>query len=64
MLKTFNISERYFTYTELEKFKQRFGYSVSEITYSSTIEIDFSLKEEKEFLFRKGYPMILARFFM
>ncbi|MFV0183977.1 hypothetical protein ACTS9U_07150 [Empedobacter falsenii] len=64
MLKTFYISERFFTIDELEKFKQKFGYAVSEISYSSSIEIDFRKNDEKEFLFKKGYPMILARFFM
>lgn len=64
MLAKFFISERFFTKEELEVFEKRHGYKVSEISYSSIKgEIDFSNSEEKEFLLREGFPMILARFF-
>lgn len=61
--KTF-ISNRFFTAEELELFKSKFGYCITEISYFSTIgEIDFSNQDEKDFLFANGYPKISARFF-
>lgn len=64
MLKIFYISKSFFTVQEMDNFKDKFGYSISEISYSSSVEIDFSKKEEKEFLFHKGYPIISARFYI
>ena len=64
MLETFYISETYFTLEEIKNFKEKFGYDIKEIDYTSaTGEIDFTKKDEKEFLLSKGYPKILARFF-
>jgi hypothetical protein len=58
------ISERFFTKEELDSFVETHGYSITDISYSSTEgEIDFSSKEEKEYLLREGHPRILARFF-
>lgn len=58
------ISERFFTSEELKEFEQRHGYKVTEISYSSVNgEVDFSNPEEKAFLMKEGFPMILARFF-
>lgn len=64
MIEKIFISERFFTSEELKEFEQRHGYKVTEISYSSVNgEVDFSIPEEKEFLMREGFPMILARFF-
>lgn len=64
MIEKIFISERFFTSEELKEFEQKHGYKVTEISYSSVNgEIDFSISEEKEFLMREGFPMILARFF-
>ena len=57
------ISEKYFTPDEIKSFKERHNYDIKEIKYTSSSEIDFSNKEEKDFLLQKGYPKILARFF-
>jgi hypothetical protein len=62
-MKTFYISEKHFTHTEIETFKAQHNYNIKDIEYVSLIEIDFSQKEEKDFLLKKGYPKILARFF-
>ena len=56
-------SARFFTQEEFQEFKKRHGYEVTEISYACNKEIDFSQPEEKEFLMREGFPMILARFF-
>lgn len=59
----FYISERFFTPQERKEFKEKHGYEVTEIYYMSAIgEIDFSDKEEKDFLMKYGTPKILARF--
>lgn len=64
MIKKFYISQRFFTDTELKYFRDKHGYNVTTIYYVSSFgEIDFSEKAEKEFLFKKGYPKISARFF-
>lgn len=64
MLESFYISERFFTKDEISAFKEKHGFDLKEIEYSSTTgEIDFSVKEEKDFLLENGYPKILARFF-
>ena len=64
IVKTYFISKRFFTDEELSTFKEKFGYELTEIDYSSSEgEIDFSDESEKKFLLEKGYPMILARFF-
>ena len=63
MMKTYYISDRFFTEEELNTFNEKFGNEITEISYSSVSEIDFSLMEEKTFLLENGYPMILARFF-
>lgn len=58
------ISERFFTPEEIKVFKEKHGYNIKEIYYSSFEgEIDFSDKDEKEFLMENGFPRILARFF-
>ncbi len=57
------ISKRFFTNEELKKFKEKHGYDVTEISYASSKEIDFSVPDEKEFLMNNGFPKILARFF-
>ena len=58
------ISERFFTFEEIKMFKLKFGYDIKEIDYMSLNgEIDFSTKDEKEFLLKNGFPKILARFF-
>jgi len=58
------ISNRFFSSKELESFKSKFGYCITEISYTSTNgEIDFSNQGEKEFLLTNGYPKISARFF-
>ena len=44
------ISARFFTQEELQEFKKRHGYEVTEISYACNKEIDFSQPEEKEFL--------------
>nr|DAK36971.1 MAG TPA: Enterococcin [Caudoviricetes sp.] len=56
------ISARFFTQEELQEFKNRHGYEVTEISYACKEEIDFSQPEEKEFLMKYGTPRILARF--
>ncbi len=63
MIKTYFISERFFTNDEIKSFKNLFRFDLKDIEYSSQIEIDFNNLEEKEFLLQKGYPKILARFF-
>lgn len=63
MLKTYYISSRFFSEKELQNFKDKYGNELTEISYSSTSEIDFSNSSEKKFLLENGYPMILARFF-
>ena len=63
-IESYYISEKYFTESEIKSFKEKYNYDLKEIEYSSTVgEIDFSQKDEKEFLLQKGYPKILARFF-
>jgi hypothetical protein len=62
MIKTFYISERFFTEQELTSFREAHGYDIKEISYSSYQEEDFSLSDQKEFLFKFGTPKILARF--
>lgn len=63
-MEKYYISERFFTTDEIKTFKEKHNYHIKEIEYSSSIgEINFSEKEEKEFLLQKGYPKILARFF-
>lgn len=59
----FYISNRFFSELELLNFREKFGHNINEISYSSSKEIDFSNKDEKTFLFKNGYPKILARFF-
>ncbi len=62
---TYSISERFFTQSELDSFEKKHRLKVSEIKYCSDHgEIDFSDKEQKDFLLKKGYPKILARFFL
>ncbi|TDX84055.1 hypothetical protein [Epilithonimonas xixisoli] len=64
MLQTIFISQKYFTKEELSLFKEKFGYQINEISYSSSGgEVDFADENEKTFLLEKGYPKILARFF-
>jgi len=63
MLHHYRISKKYFTPEELEEFKRLFNYDITDIQYSAKCEIDFSKEDEKNFLFLKGYPRILARFF-
>jgi len=64
MLETYYISHRFFTENEIQYFKTKFGYFINEIDYTTSMgEIDFSKKDEKQFLFKNGYPKILARFF-
>ena len=49
MIEKIYISERFFTKEELDSFVETHGYSITDISYSSTEgEIDFSSKEEKE----------------
>ena len=62
-MKTFYISEKYFTPKEIEAFKAKHNYNLKEIEYTAHDEIDFSQKAEKDFLLDKGYPKISARFF-
>lgn len=60
---TYHISARFFTEEELALFEKIHNYKVTEISYvSSGREIDFSAKEEKDFLLKYGTPKILARF--
>lgn len=63
MRKKIKISERFFTKEELIRFEKKHGYKITKIGYVAYEEIDFSLKDEKDFLMDKGYPKILARFF-
>lgn len=63
MVEKIFISAKFFTREELQEFKKRHGYEVTEISYACKEEIDFSQPEEKEFLMREGFPKILARFF-
>ncbi len=63
MLKTYYISAIFFTEVELKEFSEKFGNELTEISYSSKSEINFSDLKEKAFLLENGYPMILARFF-
>lgn len=64
MIKTFFISERFFTKEELTSFRKEQGYDIKEISYSSVEgEIDFSIDDQKEFLLKEGFPKILSRFF-
>lgn len=63
MMKTYYISERFFTKEEITSFREMHGFDIKEISYSSVEgEIDMSDKSQKEFLFKYGTPMILARF--
>lgn len=63
MIKTFYISEHFFTKEEIYLFYKEHGYNIKEISYSSSEgEIDFSATEQKEFLLKEGFPKILARF--
>ena len=62
-MNTYSISTIFFTSAELKFFKDKFGYNVNDIFYSSDEEIDMSLSEEKDFLFKEGIPRILARFY-
>ena len=62
MLKTFYISERFFTKKEITSFRKEHGYDIKEISYSCENEMDFSNTEDKKFLFEYGVPKILARF--
>ncbi len=62
-LKTFYISENQFSKEEIKTFKKTFGYDLKKNEYSAFKEIDFSEINEKEFLLKKGYLKILARFF-
>ncbi len=60
---SYNISERFFSKEEIKLFEKVHGYKLTEIEYTSSHgEIDFSVKEEKEFLMKYGTPKILARF--
>lgn len=62
-METYYISKKFFTKEELTNFKDKFGYEIFEIDYTSSVgEIDFSESSEKEFLFKYGIPKILARF--
>ena len=64
IIEKFYISNQNFTSEEINSFYEKFGYHLKDIDYSSADgEIDFSAKDEKEFLLLKGYPKILARFF-
>lgn len=64
MLKTYFISERFFTKEEITSFKEKHGYDIKDISYSSIEgEIDFSEPHEKEFLLKEGFPKISDRFF-
>jgi len=63
MLKTFYISERFFTKEEITSFRKEHGYDIKEISYSCESEIDFSDEDGKQYLFKEGHPKILARFF-
>lgn len=64
MITTYYISERFFTKEELSSFREKNGYDIKEISYSSSEgEIDFSDTEQKEFLIKEGFPKISARFF-
>jgi hypothetical protein len=61
---TYYISESYFTPSEINSFKDKFGYEIKQIKYSSSNGIiDFSIEAEKSFLLKYGYPKISARFF-
>lgn len=62
MIKSYFISKKDFTEEELSQFIVNYGYKIEEIFYSSEIEIDFSNKDEKDFLLKNGVPKILARF--
>jgi hypothetical protein len=62
MIKTFYISERFFTEQELTSFREEHGYDIKEISYSGYEEEDFSVPHQKEFLLKYGTPKILARF--
>lgn len=62
-IKKYYISERFFTKEELQLFEETHKGKITEISYASYFEIDFSDKEEKDFLMKKGYPMIQARFY-
>ena len=63
MIKTFYISERFFTNEEITSFRKEHGYDIKEISYASSEgEIDMSIQEQKEFLLKYGTPKILARF--
>lgn len=65
MIESFYISSRFFSNREIKSFFEKFGYNITEISYSSSAgEIDFSNQDEKQFLFEKGYPKILSRFFI
>lgn len=64
MIRTFYISERFFTKEELTSFRKVHDYDIKEISYSSVEgEIDFSIADQKEFLLKEGFPKILERFF-
>lgn len=63
MFTSFHISEKYFSKEEIKAFREKFGYDIKSLDYSSKIEVDFSNEAEKSFLLEKGYPKISARFY-
>ncbi|WP_447951313.1 hypothetical protein [Chryseobacterium koreense] len=62
-LDKYHISERFFSKEELKAFREKFGYNIKDLYYSSSEEIDFAQEDEKDFLLENGYPKISARFF-